>query len=66
MTFRELITTDKRISYIDRERNLVVFDVPTRCAVCTKCLAHRGGGCMYGGPFDAQFRAAQRLGSGGE
>jgi len=62
-TPREPITTDDRISYVDVDGHLRVFDRKVRCAQCTSCLADAGGRCFHSGPFNAamermQFRVA--------
>lgn len=44
------ITTDKLISYVDLKNRPVVFDVPTSCLLCRRCLCDRNGDCPYG-PF---------------
>lgn len=46
----EPTTTDKRISFFDQDKRLIVYDVPTQCLMCRKCLANSHGDCPYG-PF---------------
>lgn len=48
---KEPITTDKRISYVNANNRLVVYDRPTKCALCNRCLADHTGHCPFGGPF---------------
>lgn len=50
---REPVTTADRISYIDVNNVLVIFDIKIRCACCTKCLANSvTGRCYNWGPFN--------------
>lgn len=43
----EPVTAEDRVSYLNHRGRLVVFDVPTSCALCTRCLTTRAGlGCL--------------------
>jgi hypothetical protein len=51
---REPVTTDRRISFIDRFGRLVVYDRALSCSMCRSCLADALGTCMQYGPFNAE------------
>ena len=43
----EPVTAEDRVSFVDRTGRLVVFDIPTSCALCVKCLGNAGGPCPF-------------------
>jgi hypothetical protein len=50
----EPITTDWRMSFIDRYGQRVVLNNPACCGMCRKCLVAVTGKCAYGGPFTTE------------
>lgn len=55
---REPVTSDSRVSFINLHSRLEVFDIAGTRPLCRRCLKHRQGHCLFGGPFEADGRRA--------
>jgi len=56
---RRPITRDDHIAWINALGEQVVFDLPTHCEACQRCLiSSRTQRCPFGGPFRANLVVA--------